>query len=880
MSWINRLIGLVRPTRLDAELDDELRFHVESRVRQYLAEGMTPDAARRRARLAFGSSDRVKEECREADAIQWLDTAWRDLRYALRTLRASPLFTATAVLSLALGIGANTAVFTLLYASLWKPLPVQEPQQIVHLMRGNPATPDAEPSFSYKLFGLIADAARPYGEVLAKSTFGMRKFGLDVSSPERVVGEAVSANYFSALRVDPSIGRLLESQDDNVLGGNRVAVLSHAFWARRFQSDPSVIGRTVYYKETPYSVIGVARPGFAGVESEAMVDVWVPISTDIPRSALTGPNFNSLRLLARLHPGANPARVQAVLDGVFRSHLENEILRKVPAAFRPAVAAQHLVVRPASAGFSAMGRRYERPLVILLAVVVLVLLISCANVANLVMARNSGRAHEINLRLALGAGGARVAAQLLMETALLALAGASCGVALALWACRLVVSLLPQSAVPLAFDFRPNPIVLAFTAAIAVSTTLLFGLAPALRAARAGRTLQLKSGSRTTGRTLAPRLLVAGQLALSLLLLIAAGLFLGTVRNFKAIDLGFQADHLVTFGLSFPRATPPERVRQVYAQVRAGLLASPGIVSASYDTGGGWSAGVEAEGRPAAPGEDNEVGVIAAGPGWFETLGLGLLEGRYLTDRDTPDSPAVVVNARLARHFFGNASPIGRRIRVNLGPDRPPLHEIVGVVRDARHYGLKARDWPMVFLPSNRDGGFVLRTQGEVSGIGNTIRAAVAASGGIAQVERIRPYRDEIDESLDRERMMAALSTVFGGLATLLAAIGMYGVLAYGVSRRTAEMGIRMALGAQRRDVQWMVLRETANMFAAGIAAGLAGALAATRLIATMLYGVKPFDAAIFAGAALLLAAVAALAGWVPAYRASRIDAMEALRHE
>ncbi len=880
MSWINRLAGLVRPRRLDAELDDELRFHIESRARQYLEEGMTPDAARRRARLAFGSSDRVKEECREADVIQWLDTTWRDLRYALRTLRASPLFTVTAILSLALGIGANTAVFTLLYASLWKPLPVQEPAQIVHLMRGNAATPDAEPSFSYKLFGLIADAARPYGEVLAKSSYGMRKFGLDVSSPERVVGEAVSANYFSALRVAPSIGRLFEQQDDNVLGGNRVAVLSHAFWTLRFQADPSVVGRTVYYKEMPYSVIGVARPGFAGVESEAMVDVWVPISTDIPRSALTGPNFNSLRLLARLRPGTSVARLQAILDGAFRAHLEGEILRRIPAAFRPAVEAQHLVVRPASAGFSAMGRRYERSLLILLAVVVLVLLISCANVANLVMARNSRRAHEINLRLALGAGGRRVAAQLLMETALLALAGAAGGIALAMWACRLVVALLPQSAVPLAFDFRPNPIVLGFTAAVAITTTLLFGLAPALRAAHAGRTLQLKSGSRTTGRTLAPRLLVAGQLALSLLLLIAAGLFLGTVRNFKAIDLGFQADHLVTFGLSFPRATPPERLRQVYAQVRAGLLESPGIVSASYDTGGGWSTSVEAEGRPPAPGADNEVGVIAAGPGWFETIGLGLLEGRYLSDRDTPDSPGVVVNARLARHFFGNASPVGHRIRFNLGGDRPQLHEIVGVVRDARHYGLKARDWPMVFIPSNRDGGFVLRTQGDIPGIGNTIRAAVAASAGIAQVERIRPYRDEIDESLDRERMMAALSTVFGGLATLLAAIGMYGVLAYGVSRRTAEMGIRMALGAQRRDVQWMVFRETASMFAAGIAAGLAGALAATRLIATMLYGVKPFDLAIFAGAALLLAAVAAIAGWVPAHRASRIDAMEALRHE
>jgi predicted permease len=880
MSWINRLAGLIRPQKLDAELDDELEFHIEARVRQYVGEGMPPDAARRRARLAFGSHDRVKEECREADAIQWLDTAWRDLRYALRSLRASPLFAVTAILSLALGIGANTAVFTLLYASLWKPLPVQDPQQIAHLMRGIPATPDAEPSFSYKLFGLIADTARPYGEVLAKSSYGIRKFGLDISSPERVVGEAVSGNYFSALRVDPLIGRLFGSQDDNVLGGNRVAVLSYAFWTRRFQSDPSVMGRTVYYKETPYSVIGVARPGFAGVESEAMVDVWVPISTDISKNALTGPNFNTLRLLARLRPGTNLARVQAILDTVFRSHLETEILQRVPAVFKPSVEAQHIIVRPASAGFSAMGRRYERPLVILLAVVALVLLISCANVANLVMARNHGRAHEINLRLALGAGSGRVTAQLFMETALLAVAGATGGIALAVWACRLMVSLLPQSAVPVAFDFQPNLAVLAFTAAIAVATTFLFGLAPALRAVRANRTLQLKSGARTTARTLTPRILVAGQLALSLLLLIAAGLFLNTVRNFKTIDLGFQADHLITFNLSFPRATPAERMRQAYAQIRAGLLASPGVLSASYDTGGGWSATVEPEGKPAAPGEDREVGLIAAGPGWFETIGLGLLEGRYLNDRDTPDSSAIVVNARLAHHFFGDASPIGQRIRFGAGPDRPQLHDIVGVVRDARHYGPKARDWPMVFIPSNRDGAFVLRTQGDITGIGNTIRTAAAATGGLAQVERIRTYRDEIDESLDRERMMAALSTVFGGLATLLSAIGMYGVLAYGVSRRTAEMGIRMALGAQRGDVQKMVLRETARIFAAGFSLGLAGALAATRLIATMLYGVKPFDVAIFAGSGLLLAAVAVLAGWLPAYRASRIDAMEALRHE
>jgi predicted permease len=315
--------------------------------------------------------------------------------------------------------------------------------------------------------------------------------------------------------------------------------------------------------------------------------------------------------------------------------------------------------------------------------------------------------------------------------------------------------------------------------------------------------------------------------------------------------------------------------------VRAGLADSPGVISASYDTGAGWSATAEIEGRPAVPEEDNEVGVIAAGPDWFETLGVGLLAGRYLSERDAADAPAVaVVNARLARRFFGNASPLGRRMLFHVGGPRSQAREIVGVVRDAKHYGVKGRDWPMVFLPTDRDGSFLVRTRGDTPGIGNTIRAIVAASGGAAQVERIRPYRESIDDSLDRERMVAALSAVFGGLATLLAAIGNYGVLAYGVARRTPELGIRMALGAQRWDVQRIILRETAQMLALGTSAGLIAAFASTRLVATMLYGVKPVDAVVFGGAALALGGVAALAGWMPARRASRIEPMTALRYE
>jgi len=568
MSFYSRLIALFRPQRLDAELDDEIEFHLNSRIEQFLADGMPAAEARRRALVAFHGPERVKEECRDADRVRWIEIGWRDFRYAVRNLRSSPLFTAAAILSLALGIGANTAVFSLLYASLWKPLPVRDPAQIYHLMRGNPANPEDEPSYSYPLYHLIADAAQPYAEVLAKTSCRRVEFGLGPTPTEHVVGEAVSGNYFSALRVDPALGRVIAPADDSALGGNRIAILSYTFWTRRFAADPTVLGRTIYFKETPYSVAGVAARGFSGVESETGVDVWVPASTDLPRNALSGPNYNVLRLLARLHTGVDPARLQAAVDHVFRTHLESVILPRLPLFFRQRSASQHIKVRPASAGFSVLGRKYERPLLILLAVVALVLLISCANVANLILARNSARAHEIGVRLALGAGRTRIFGQLLAESLLLAVAGAAAGAALAFWGCRLIVGLLPHSAIPVAYNFTPNLTVLAFAASIAVFTALLFGVAPALRAIRGSDGALVKGSARSTTRTVAPRLLVAGQLAVTLLLLIGAGLFLGTVRNFRDTDLGFPSDRLTTFSIALPRATPPARVREMYANIR------------------------------------------------------------------------------------------------------------------------------------------------------------------------------------------------------------------------------------------------------------------------------------------------------------------------
>jgi predicted permease len=533
------------------------------------------------------------------------------------------------------------------------------------------------------------------------------------------------------------------------------------------------------------------------------------------------------------------------------------------------------------------GRQFEKTLLLLLAVVALVLLISCANVANLMLARNAARQQELSVRLALGASRARIVSQLFTESLLLSLAGGAGGVLLAIWGTSLLVSLLPQSRLQLAFDFRPDFTVLRFTAAIAMASAMLFGLAPALRACHGGA-LTLGSGQRATRRSIGGRLLVAGQLALCLLLLVGAGLFLGTLRNLKRSDLGFRPEHVLTFDLSFPAGAAKDRIAQFYTQIKDRLESHPGVIAASYFwpsiyDQGGWQVGVHAEGHPAAPGEDIDVGAISAGPGFFEAIGLQLLQGRYLNAQDIADKPPVaVINESLARSYFGNDSPIGRRLRF---PGQPPVfREIVGVVGDAKHYGIREKTWRMVYVPRSTGGSFLVRSSLDVRLLSGLIREEVPAVDKLAQIEQIRPLETIVDNMVFQERLAATLSTGFGALALLLAAIGLYGVMAYTVSRRTNELGIRMALGAQRGDVQWLVLRESIRLILVGIAIGLTAAIAVARalssVISGMLYGVKPTDVPVFAGSALLLVVVAVLAGFLPAWRASRIDPMIALRHE
>jgi predicted permease len=886
------LRSLFRKNQVDRELDEELRAYQEMATDEKMKQGMSRKEALRAVRLEQGGVEATKEVLWSARWESFIETRWQDLSFAIRMLRKSPAFTTVAVLTLALGIGANTAIFTLLHASLWRPLPVKNPQEIFHLMRTSSGGDFAgEFSYSYPLFQQLSKIAASWGEMFATETVSPRKFSLDSETTERIVGEAVSANFFSVLHVEPSLGRVLEPQDDSVLGGNHFAVLSHGFWMRRFHFDDSILGKTIFYDEVPYTVVGVAQPGFFGIEPEVSVDVWVPITaTSAGRGWRPDPNINWLRLLLRLRPGVDVSQAQGMFEAAFRAHVADTLMPGASPRWKSMLEGQHVTLRPARSGLATTGRTYEKPLLVLFAVVVVVLLISCANIANLILARNAVRRQEIVVRLALGASRGRIAWQLFTEHFLLSFAGAVCAIFLSVWGTRLLLSLLPQSPLPLAFDLRPDFAVFGFAVCTAFVTATLFGLGPALRASSERPEMSFRGGHQTTASSSTGRLLLVGQFALTLPLLVGAGLFLETLHNLKSSDLGFRPENVVTFDFSFPKSTSDDRLRQAYAEIKERLESHPGVLVASYSSpsvygNGGWSGRVDVLGNP-TPGEDNDVGLISAGPGLFQSIGLGLLQGRYLNSQDQAEKPpVVVVNESFARHYFGAQSVIGQRIKLGFEPQI--IREIVGVVRDARHYGVRERVWRMVYVPvgkSWKGGAFYVRANVNAHLLSDIIRADVAASDKILQVEGIRPFEGVINDMISEEHLTALLSSVFAALACLLAAIGLYGVFAYSVSRRTNEFGIRMALGAQRRDIRTLVLRQTLGVTLAGVAIGITVALGLARTLAAtiagMLYGIQPTDIGLFVGATVSLIAVALVAALLPARRATHVDPLVALRYE
>ncbi|HEY3837103.1 MAG TPA: ABC transporter permease [Bryobacteraceae bacterium] len=865
--------------RADRDLAKELRFHIQSQVEENILAGMSPQEARRQAALTFGSMPKIQEECRDLRALRWFTILVSDVRYAARSLRASPVFALTSIASIALGIGVNIAIFTLMHAALWKPLPIPRPGELYRLAR----TEHIEDgwSFSWPQYEELRQAAQPSAQVFSRGAPGPRRFRAGAAAPERVIGEAVSGSYFSALEIKPVVGRLIELHDDQA--PEPILVLSHSFWSQRFHSDASVIGTLVPYDEQPYRVIGVAQPGFRGIDAGIHTDVWVPVKVAEARWVADADSSRWLAVMAR---ASNPRAAQSVLAVHFQRYVAERLIpRATLGRDRAALAAQHLRLVPASSGLASEGEPYQGALSVLLAIVGVVLLIACANVANLMLARNVSRRQEFAVRIALGAGRLRLAGHLLSESALISITGAAAGLLLGCAGSRLILSLLPPSRIPLDFDLRPDTTVIAFSTLLVMLTAILTGCGPVWRAWRSGVEGILDAGMRVTERGLTRKLLVVAQLALSLMLITGSGLFLRTLYRLATTDLGFRPERIMAFEIGFPRAATGEHRARVARVLFDRLSAIQGLsvtfTSPSVYENGRWSRVISSvDGRKLSSDSDHEVQLFGVGPEFFETLGIGLLAGRTINTHDNIGStPVVVVNQTFARQYLSQGA-IGHF--VDVGARKPVAARIVGVVRDIRHQGVKDRVWPVIYLPALQldglEGTLLVRSTLQQVPLLALVTTELRLLDASARIEYTSSLETAVNSMISRERLIAYLSAAFGALAVLLAAVGLYGVMAYNMSRRTPEIGIRMALGARPEDIRALALRESLRLAAAGVALGLLGSLAAGRFVRSLLFDTSSTDPRLLGAAILLMAAVALSASWLPAVRAARTDPNSALR--
>jgi putative ABC transport system permease protein len=885
MGWI---AGLWRRRRLERQLAAELRDHIEREAAALRTQGVSDIEARRRAHLAFGGVEQIKEQCRDARGARWIDATLQDLRLALRGVRRNPGLSLAIILSLGLGIGANTAIYSVIRATLLRPLPVPNPQELVQLVAFDRNGDVEDNSVSYRMFSALQAAVGRGGQVFAVNGAQRTRLSLDGDSPEYAVVEAVSANSFHALGVGAAAGRLLVDADDALSGGNAVAVLSHAFWTRRFGEDARAIGRRLQIDGTSYEIVGVAADGFRGVESTAHPDLWLPATTRLPRRWLTMSGSQVLRIMARIDPRQDARPLEAAADVAYRQEWLEHVVPGVPPDLRERFGSRHLRFRGAAAGVSSLGDRYRRAFTVLMASVVLVLVLCCANVANLTLARSRVREREFAVRLSLGAGRGRLARQLLTESAVLGAIGALAGLALAWWGTNGLAALLPTGRMPLDIDLSLDGATLTVAMLLTLASTLAAGALPALRASRTPLAAMSRE-SRATLRMPVARSLVIVQVACSLVLLVVATLMARTLDNLRTLDLGFVAERVMTFDLSFPDdAKAPDRAG-VYRRVVDRLSSTPGVSGVSYSaepvySDGGWAGSATGPVGERVPASARTVAFLRVGPRFFDVLGMRRIAGRPFTDDDhDPGRRRVVVNQTFARHFFGTASPVGQSVDLTTGG--AVRYEIVGVVRDAQHYG--AREQPcggrvayLAIDPSAPQGAVFVRSTRTLADLNGLLRAEVTGAHRGVLVDRLRPLDRDVRAMVGRERLVGFLSSGFAVLALTLAAIGLYGVLAYGVAERRPELGLRAALGAEPGSLARLVLGDASRVLAAGAALGALGALAGARLVSTLLFGVTPLDPFAFAGAALLLLLVAAVASYLPARRAARVDPTVALRAE
>jgi putative ABC transport system permease protein len=884
----------------DEERARELQAYLAQEIDDNLARGMTPDQARTAAHRKLGNATRIREEIYSMNSLGFIETLWRDLRYGARLLRRNPMFAAVAILTLALGTGANTAIFQLVDAVRLRTLPVDHPEQlaevrIVKSPNGRTGSFMGRwPMLSYPLYLKIKEQQQVFTGLVA---WGSTSFDLAQGGEQRPAQALwVSGNFFPVLGVRPSAGRLLAPADESK-GCAPGVVLGHPFWQREYAGDPSVVGRSILLDGHRFDIIGVASSEFYGVDIGRAFDVAVPICAEpIIRGANTGLAKRDVWFLGglgRLKPGVTVEQAGAHLAGLSKSILAATVSERYTANDAKDYLEMEIGARPAAGGISGLRRNYGDSLNILLGVTALVLLIACANLANLMLARATAREREVAVRLAIGASRRRIVRQMLSESLLIAAIGAASGVLVAQWFSRSLVAFLSTNDSPLFVDLALDWRVFAFTAAVAVAACLLFGLTPAIRATRASLGATMKSGSRgmTDGRDRfgVRRALVVLQVALSLVLVVGAMLFARSLRNLTSMDPGFRQEGVLTASLDMRKANiPPDALAATQARIVERVHAIPGVIAVAQTfttpVGGNfWNNRVVIGGAV----QKEMVNFNSTGPGYFQALGIRIVSGRDFDARDTPQSPKVaIVTEAFAHKYLAGRDAIGQTFQIEapIGEARP-FYQIVGVARDTKYTDLREPFAPLAHVAATQDGEPGPFMQIVIRADTTTAAVTAAATRAIAEVNpsiaiQYQTVRTQVEQSLLRERLMATLSGFFGGLAVLIATIGLYGMMSYMVARRRIEIGVRMALGADRGTVVRMIVREASVLLVAGLAAGAVLSVFAARTAETFLYELKPGDPLTIGLAMSGLAVVTLLASWIPARRASRLAPTVALREE
>jgi predicted permease len=834
-----------------------------------------------------------------------MENLLQDIRFGLRTLGKNPGFTVVAILTLALGIGANAAIFSLMDQVLLRLLPVERPRELVVLTSPGVnhgrvwSDSDGGPSFSYPMYKDLRDRNEVFTGLLARFHVQVNVAGEGQS--QLAEGELVSGNYFQVLGVRPFLGRVLTAQDETAPGANPVTVLTYGYWTRHFGSDPNILNKQLAVNGNSLTVVGVARPGFTGVQVGLIPDLFIPITMKAQMTpnwdGLADRNDHWVTMLGRLKPGMSADKAQAGLAPLYRALMEGDATAlKLSPRDQQEFVNRKLVLDTGSHGRPILQHDAQQPLLVLMAMVGLVLLIACANLAGLLIARGEGRQREIALRLALGAGRLRLVRQLMTESLILALAGGAAGLALASWTLNVIVNSIPEdqgaSGLTSQLDYR----VLIFAGVVSLVTGVLFGLAPAIRATHTDLQSVLKdqgvnvSGGKANVRV--RKFLLTSQIALTAVLLAAAGLFAHSLLNLKTQDLGVRPDHVLEFSISpeLNRYTPPQTVA-LTDRIRKSIEAVPGVRSVSTSeipmlANSNSSSNITVQSYNAQEDEDMNVDQNWVGPNFLAAMGIPLLNGREFSETDTGTSPKVaIINEALARRFFAGRNPIGLHFGFGGGNDVKLDTEIVGVVKDSKNTDVKTAVHPFVFVPyaqSEHFGNatFYVRTSQDPVALTANVRNLIQGFDGNLPVYGVKTLTAQVDEIMFTDRLVTVFSLCLGLLASLLAAVGLYGVMAYVVARRTREIGIRMALGATQKNVAWMILREIVGMLAAGLCVGLIAAYGIGRVVESLLFGVKADDPIVFVTAAGLLVAVALLAGWLPSRKAANVDPMVALRYE